>query len=275
MDDELFAGLTVGQLLVATGILVLGVVAASLVRRVVVRAFRGGDSDPEAAQLLGRFLQVLALSAVVLYILKTLGIEVTPLLGALGIGGIAVALAVQSVLSNAIASIILQVRRPFRRGDQIATNDLEGRVVDINLRTVRLVTFDGNDVVVPASKVLEAPITNYTRGEARRTELVVGVDYETDLDAARQLMIRAAAGVGDVHDEPGPEAWVYEFGDSTINVALRFWHHSPNAVLWRVRSEVAVAVKRDLDAAGVVIAFPQRVLHLAPEANLLRTSVES
>ncbi len=203
-----------------------------------------------------------------------MGLEVTPLLGALGIGGIAVALAVQSVLANAIASIILQVRRPFRRGDQIATNDLEGRVVDVNLRTVRLVTFDGNDVVVPAAKVLESPITNYTRGEARRTDLVVGVDYETDLDAARDVMIRAAAGVTDVLDQPAPEAWVHEFGDSTINVTVRFWHHSPNAVLWRVRSEVAVALKRELDAAGMVIAFPQRVLHLAPEANVLRTSSE-
>ncbi len=275
MSAPLVAGLTLTQVLFASGVLVVGLVAATLLRLLIVRAFRGPDSEPDAALLVARFLQVLLLAGVILYVLTLLGIEVTPLLGALGIGGIAVALAVQSVLANAIASIILQVRRPFRRGDQIATNDLEGRVVDVNLRTVRLITFDGNDIVIPASSVLDSPITNYTRREARRSELVVGVDYASDLDAAREVMMGAAAAIEGVHEAPAPEAWVFEFADSTINVALRFWHNAPNDVLWRVRSEVAVAVKRALDAEGIVIAFPQRVLHLTPEANLLRTTSES
>ena len=261
MDD--LSDITLQQAAVATGVLLGGVVAAILLRRVIMRAFSGSDSAPGAALIIARFLQVLLIATAVMYVLATLGIAITPLLGAVGIGGIAVALAVQSVLTNAIASVLLQIRRPFRRGDQIATNDLEGRVVEINFRTVRLLTFDGNDVLLPSSMVLDAPITNYTNRPERRTELVIGVDYETDLESAVGVLREVTAGVEGVADQPAPEAWVFEFGESTINVAVRFWHGASNAELWRVRSAVAVEVKRALDAQGIVIAFPQRVVHFA------------
>ena len=262
MEDVVGSGVSVGQIATAVGVLLVGVVVAVLLRLLILRAFRGSDSAPGAALVLARFLQVVLIAGVLLYVLNTLGIEITPLLGALGIGGIAVALAVQSVLTNAIASVLLQIRRPFRRGDQIATNDYEGRVLEINFRTVRLLTFDGNDVLLPSSSVLDNAITNFTGRTNRRTELVVGLDYETDLGAATELMRRTAAEVDGVLDQHEVEAWVYEFGESTINVALRFWHDSPNAVLWRVRNDVAIAVKRALDGADMVIAFPQRVVHL-------------
>lgn len=262
MDD--LATISLDQALVAAAVLVGGVVAAIVLRMIIMRAFRGSDSAPGAALFLARFLQVVLVATAVVYVLTTLGIEITPLLGALGIGGIAVALAVQSVLSNAIASVLLQIRRPFRRGDQIATNDLEGRVLDVNFRTVRLLTFDGNDVLLPSSMVLDAPITNYTNRPARRTQLVVGVDYETDLERAVALLREVVARVEGVTAEPVPEAWVYEFAESTINIAVRFWHGATNAELWRVRSAVAVEIKRALDDDGIVIAFPQRVVHLSP-----------
>ena len=137
-------------------------------------------------------------------------------------------------------------------------------MLDVNFRTVRLLTFDGNDVLLPSSMVLDAPITNYTNRSDRRSELVVGVDYETDLQQAVDVLREVASGVEGVADQPAPEAWVYEFGESTINVEVRFWHGATNAELWRTRSAVAIAIKRELDAQGIVIAFPQRVLHLAP-----------
>ncbi len=266
MDDLAGTGISLTQAVVAVAIVVVGSVVAMALRLLIVRAFRGSDSAPGAARMLARFLQVVLVATVVVYALTTLGVEITPLLGALGIGGIAVALAVQSVLTNAIASVLLQIRRPFRRGDQIATNDLEGRVLEVNFRTVRLLTFDGNDVLLPSSLVLDSPITNYTNRPDRRTELVVGLDYDTDLEAAVAILRRVTAQVEGVAAAPDPEAWVYEFGESTINVEVRFWHGAANAELWKVRSAVAVAIKRALDDEGIVIAFPQRVVHVAPGA---------
>lgn len=267
MDDLAGTGISLTQVLVATAVLVVGVMLAVVVRMLVVRSFRGSDSAPGAASLVARLIQLVIIAAALIYVLNTLGVRITPLLGALGIGGIAIALAVQSVLSNAVASVLLQVRRPFRVGDQIVTNDIEGKVVDVDLRTVRLLTFDGNDVLVPASMVLDAPITNWTKRAHRRTTVIVGVDYSTDLELACRTMLAAMGSVDGVQSDPAPEAWVFEFGDSTINIAARFWHEAPIATMWRVRSDVSIALKGALDAKGIEIAFPQRVLHLVqPDA---------
>lgn len=264
VDDIGGSGISLTEALVAVGILAGGVLVAYVVRRVMVRALTGPNNSAGAAQLLSKFVQALLIGLVFVFALNSLGVAITPFLGALGIGGIAVALAVQSVLANAIASVILQIRRPFRRGDQIATNDLEGRVLEINFRTVRLLTFDGNDVLIPSSQVLDSPITNFTNTPVRRSELVIGVDYGTDLEQATRVLCEVTPTVEGVHDQHPPEAWVYEFAESTINVALRFWHASPNAEMWRVRSNVAMAAKSALDAQGITIAFPQRVVHFAP-----------
>lgn len=264
MDDVAGTGISLTQIVVALGVLAVGVGLALAVHLLVVRAFRGSDSSPGAANLIARLIQLVIIAAALIYVLNTLGVRITPLLGALGIGGIALALAVQSVLSNAVASVLLQVRRPFKVGDQIVTNDIDGKVLAVDLRTVRLLTFDGNDVLVPAAMVLDAPITNWTKRATRRTQLVVGVNYDTDLDLARHTMITAMESVSGLQPHPAPEAWVYEFGDSTINIAARFWHEAPMATMWQVRSEAAVAIKAALDAQNIEIAFPQRVLHFAP-----------
>ncbi len=190
------------------------------------------------------------------------------MLGALGIGGLAVAFAAQSILENLFASVLLQVRRPFRRGDQIATNDIEGTVEDVNFRTVVLRTYDGEKVLIPSSQVLTAPITNFTAKGTRRTTLDVGVAYDTDLAMAQRVLLAAVASVDGVRPEPAPQAWVEQFGESSIDFALRFWHAPDIATLWRVRSGVAMAVKTALDGAGIEIPFPQRTLGFLPGARM-------
>jgi hypothetical protein len=139
------------------------------------------------------------------------------------------------------------------------------------LRTVEIRSYDGNTVLVPNKDVLQNPIVNYTRTPYRRTELVVGVAYDTDLERARQVLLGACGTVKEVREQPPPEAWVFEFGDSSINIALRYWHPADIASVWRVRSAVAIAVKRALDEAGMTIPFPQRTLWFGPGNTVLRT----
>jgi len=91
---------------------------------------------------------------------------------------------------------------------------------------------------------------------------VVEVNFR--LEKAQRLMVEAAKGADGVLAHPSPEAWVEEFGESAVRFAVRFWHAPDQATLWRVRSAVAIEVKRALDAAGIVIPFPQRVV-LFPE----------
>ncbi|HEX2062809.1 MAG TPA: mechanosensitive ion channel family protein [Acidimicrobiales bacterium] len=268
MEEEVVAeGLSVADWVSAGTVFLVGIVLGRVLRALLTRRMARDDAEPPAASLVGRFAGYALVLAGLVYALAVLEIRLGPLLGAIGIGGIALALAAQSILSNFLASILLQVRRPFKRGDQICTNDCEGEVEEVNFRTVVLRTYDGERVLVPCADVLDAPIVNYTIRGRRRTTLEVGVSYDSDLGRARDVLEKAARMVDGVLAKPPPEALVEEFDDSSINFAVRFWHAPDIATMWRVRSEVAMAVKQALDDSGLVIPFPQRVVYLPPSGN--------
>ncbi len=261
-------GLTATDWASAGAVLLGAIVVARLVQRLVSRLVDRGEGGGQAARLTGRVLASLVVAVGLVYSLQVLGVRLAPLLGALGIGGLALAFAAQSILENLFASVLLQSRRPFRLGDQIATNEIEGSVEDVNFRTVVLRTYDGEKVLIPCSQVLNAPITNFTARGARRTTLEVGVAYGTDLETAQQVLLRAATSVDGVAPQPQPEAWVEQFGESSIDFALRWWHAPDIATVWRVRSGVAMAVEAAFDQAGIEIPFPQRTLGFLPGREL-------
>jgi small conductance mechanosensitive channel len=259
IDDDV----TLSESLQSLAVLVTAIVAAVVLRRLLVRTI-DREADRRLGRTLGRFLSVVVVAVGAVYALDVVGVRIGPLLGALGVGGIALAFAAQDILQNLIAGVLLQVRHPFRVRDQIGSGDFEGTVEDINLRTVELTTYDGLTVYLPNAEVLKNPIVNYTRTPTSRTELTVGVAYDTDLSHAQQVLIDACRDAEGVQSKPPPEAWVLEFGESSIDIVLRYWHAADIASRWRVRSNVAVSVKRALDAAGITIPFPQRTLWFGP-----------
>ena len=242
------------------GIILGASIALCLALRRSVGRFGPWSAERTVVQLLERVLTYAVALLGGLYALSALHIEVGPLLGALGIGGIALAFALQDTLQNLVAGIILQARRPFRRGDQVRLDSYEGVVEDVDLRNVALLTFDGLNVFLPNKSVLENPIVNYTRTPTRRTQLTVGVAYGTDLAKAQQVLVEAVAATAVVQISPSPDAWVKEFGDSSIDFEVMFWHAVDRASVWRARSEVAMNVKAAMEAAGIAFASPQREL---------------
>jgi small-conductance mechanosensitive channel len=241
------------------------VIATALVRYGLTRALDRGESDRRMGLRLGRFVGLIVFVAGTVYALGVAGVQVGPLLGALGVGGIALAFAAQDILQNFVAGVLIQLRRPFRVGDQISSLGFDGTVLDIDLRAVRVLTFDGLDLILPAAEVLKAPITNHTRTPNRRTTIEVGVAYDTDLETARRVILDTVPTVPGVQADPPPAAFVREFADSAITIDVMYWHRSESAVLRQVRNDVAMAVKRRLDEHGIEIAFPQRTVWLRRE----------
>ena len=262
-DRVLSSTLTWGDWIGAAVVFGVAIIAGRIGRGVAIRALGRGHEERAAAQMVGRMVAAVLVVGGLVYSLSVLGVRLGPLVGALGIGGVAIAFAAQSILSNFLASLILQVRRPFRPGDQVGTNNCEGIVEDVNFRTVILRTYDGERVMVPCAEVLSQPITNHTVLGRRRTTLEVGVSYDADPGKAREVLLEAVPRVEGVREQPHPEVWVESFGDSSINLVVRFWHAPDVATMWRVRSAVAVAIKRALDQAGIEIPFPQRVLRFS------------
>ncbi len=254
--------LTLSDWLWAGGLVLASFAAAFVVRRAIVRV-----AQPQLAPLVAKLLARLGGAVVfvfgLIYAAQQVGVSVAPLLGLVGLFGLAFAFAFQEVLENFIAGVFLSARRPFNQGDEITTAGQEGFVEDISLRELTLRTYDGELVYVPNSVVWQNPITNHTARSIRRTTLDVGVGYDSDLADVGRLLFETLAEVEGVANEPAPQAFAHEFGASSINFALRFWHDSGIAEEWQVRHRVTVAVHEALGAAGVEIPFPQRVLTYA------------
>lgn len=246
--------ITAGVVLAVTALL-----AFALGRAVQHLVARLGGSRA-ASIMLRRLVRYVTVTAGLIYALGSLGVRIGPLLGALGIAGIALAFALQDILENFVGGLLIQIRRPFVVGDQITSGDHEGEVVDVNARTVVVHTPDGERVHLPAGSVIKEPIVNLTYEGLRRTTIDVGVDYGTDLDAAQQVLVDAASGCDGVAERPAPEALVHEFADSAVVFAVRYWHEPTIAAMWAARDEVARSVKRALDAEGITIPFPQLTL---------------
>lgn len=257
-------GITLWDWLHAGVIVAVTAALSQVVRRVTLKAF-GQHSDRAAARISARFGAYLIIAAGLIYALNALHVQIGPLIGALGIGGIALAFALQDILQNLVAGIILQARRPIRHGDQVELGQHQGTVLDIDLRTVLIRTFDGLDVYLPNRVVLEGPIVNYTVSPTRRLSIQIGVSYAADLATAQRTLIEAASSVEAVSTEPAPAAWVTGFGESAVDFEVLFWYRIGTHSFWEVRSAVAMAIRTHLDDAGIEIPYPQRVLSMAPE----------
>ncbi len=243
----------------AAAVLVGSFIVARLAKAIAMRAMRPMGGSP-LTDAMGRLTVYVIVLLGLFYALSTLGVRVGPLLGALGIGGIVLALAVQGTLENFVAGFMLQARREFARGDQIVTGDHTGTVHDINARAVVLRALSGERVIVPNATVLNNPLVVLTAEPLRRSTLVVGVEYAADLARARDVLLDAVRGVDVVAANPAPDAAIAEFGDSRIDFHLRFWHGSTDLDRFIATGRVALAVKETFNRTGITIAFPQRVL---------------
>lgn len=242
-------------------ILVAGIALSIVGRRVLVGLLRRGTTiESMAERLIGRIAQVGVVMVALSYSLSTLGVRIGPLLGALGIGGLAVALAIQETLKDLFAGVILHAQRPVRVGEEIVTGDMQGTVVDITSRAVIVRSNSGRILFIPNSLVLDREIVNLVRHGTRRTTLVVGVAYGTDLRRAREVIRAAAAGAPGVLADPPVRVMCSEFADSSVNFDIDFWHGPVEFDRREASSAVVMAVHEALGDAAIVIPFPQRTV---------------
>lgn len=240
-------------------VLLAGIVVSRLVKWGTVKMFQR-RLDQALAVLIGRLTAYAIVTVAFVYALDSLGVAIGPVLGALGIVGIALAFALRDILENFVAGILLQLQRPFTYGDQIAVNEHEGTVRDIGTRLVTVVTPAGETVKIPSATVIKADVNNYTEQGLRRTTLPVGVAYGTDLLRAQEVLAAAVTSAEGVVESPPYEVLLDGFGDSSIDFVVRFWHLPTIADYWQVKSNVAFAVDRALAEAGITIPFPQRTV---------------
>ena len=194
------------------------------------------------------------------YALTVLGVRVGPLLGALGLGGLVLALALQGVVGNFVSSVILQTRRPYTVGDTVLLDGHIGLVEDIDSRTTQIRGLDGTHIRIPNANVAGATIVNLTRNPVRRSSLAVGVAYETDLQQATEAIYAALKRVPRVLPDPAPTVNLDDFGNSSIGFNVLYWHASDVSTELAARHDLVLAIHREFAAESITIAFPQVVV---------------
>jgi small-conductance mechanosensitive channel len=208
-----------------------------------------------------------------LVLLSVIGIHITPILTALGVGGLAVALALQDTLANLFAGIHLLADRPIHVGDYVRIADsIEGNVVDIGWRSTRVRMLQNTVVVVPNKKVAESVIVNYDLPEPRMALLVrVSVGYESDADRVERVLVdeatRAAGQVPGLLAEPAPLARLIPgFGDSSLDFTV-VCHVARFVDQFPVQHELRKRILRRLRAEAIDIPYPTRTVELRPSGS--------
>jgi small-conductance mechanosensitive channel len=169
---------------------------------------------------------------------------------------LALGFALRDTVENYIASLLLSLRQPFARDDQVVIEGCEGRVVRLTPRATILMTLDGNHTRIPNAKVYKAVIVNYTRNPKRRFAFDVGVDTEQNLAAAQELAASTLLAMDGVLDDPAPYCTIESLGDSNVILRVFGWVDQEHADFIKVRSESIRLVKRAFDQAGIVMPEP-------------------
>ena len=264
--DELeqFVGvetLTLVNAIWAVLIIVIAVVLSKVVRRFVRWALNRLPQVTEpVAALIGRATGWVVVLLGIIYSLVVLGIDMVPALMLFIVVGLVMFFAGRGLMENFSTGLVLQGAPMFTPGDEVITEAGMGRVLEITGRTVLIESPEGELVHVPNKLVIGDAVTNLTAAGKRRSSLMVGVAYGTDLDLAKQAIVDGAERCSTTLRQPSPEALFTQFGDNSIDFQLLFWHAPTIMDRLKAIDNVGRSIAIVFAERGIVIAFPQRTL---------------
>lgn len=197
-------------------------------------------------------------------ILANFGVNISALVTTAGVASLAVALAAQETLSNMFGGFAILMDRPFRVGDVIQmANGTSGEVIEIGLRSTRIKLFDGNALVVPNKEIANQSVTNLALPTPQAAiRMTISVDARTDVERAKQVLLAAVKSHPEILKEPAPGVWFTAIGRESLDLFLSCWVASYQD-RFRVTDELNLLLLQALRENGIVVPYPQRVVHMA------------
>ncbi len=239
------------------------------------RFARLNESSAQTAYGVARFFALVALwSSLALTILAVIGIEVTPLLASLGIGGIAVAFAFQQILADIFCSVAIVLDRPFEVGDFIITGDEMGTIEHIGIKTTRVRALSGEQIVMPNSDLIGSRIHNYKRMEERRVLFGFGVVYSTPTQTLSEIPQLVESIITERDQTRFDRAHFKGFGDSSLDFEVVYYVTDPSYnVFMDIQQAINLALFRAFEARRIVFAYPSQSVYLEQINTDVRTKV--
>ena len=256
---------------IAFGVIVYSVVRAlsSLVdyffdRAVKKRVEEEGDRlDPSVVRLLGKALKGIIWVMAILLVAQNLGLNITALVAGLGIGGIAIAFALQGVLSDVFASFSIYFDKPFQTGDFIVIGEDMGTVKHIGIKTTRIETLEGEELIVSNKELTEARILNYRGFEKRRMTFSFGIKYETPTEKVRAIPQMVRDIIGNIEKAEIQRIHFTDFGDFSLNFGAVYYITSDDFTVHKdVQHEINIALMERFEKEGIEFAYPTQTVYV-------------
>jgi len=234
---------------------------ARFLRNLLSKVLKSRDVDFELSILLG---QLLYWGIISFGIITALGrfFDVTAFIAGLGILGFTIGFAMQDVMQNFVAGIILLIQQPFNVGEAVEAAGYSGTILTINIRTTEMRDFDGKIIIIPNADILSNSITNFSQAKSRRVVLPIGISYDTDHDKARQTIIDAIADIPGLLKDSTPTIAFHTFGGSSIDLTIYFWIDTAETDVTSAKNTAVTKIKTALDKKGIEIPFPIQTVYM-------------
>lgn len=253
--------ITVGNILIAILILIIGYLLVALVVRYIRHAMNKAKMAQLLIEFVSRVAKIMLLIVILLVAVSALGIDVGAGLVSISVVfGFVIGFAFQDMLGNLAAGFMIALTKPFKVGDYVDAAGNSGSIQHVGISNTTMLTVDNKKVIIPNSKVWGDAIINYTAMKTRMIDLTVGIGYDDDIGKAIKLASDILNNHEKVLSDPAPLIATNELGDSSVNLIVRPWVNTSN--YWPVKRELIKQIKEAYDEAGINIPYPQTDVHL-------------
>lgn len=252
-----------GKLLIALLIFFLGRWLIKQIDKVFKRMLNRKVDDIALRSFLMNILNIALFASLIILIINIVGSKTVSLAALIGSVGLALGLAVKDNLANFAGGVMLLFNKPFRGGDYIEAQGVAGTVQSVGILYTTLTTFDNKTVHIPNGPLSTGNIINYSTQATRRVDLTVNVEYGSDVEEVKRLLLEIAEKHPQVLKDPAPLSRMVKMNDSSIDFVLRVWTLSGD--FWPVTFDLNEQVYNALNANGLNIPFPQMTIHMAKD----------
>jgi len=249
------------KLVLAIVVLFVGMRLIKVACNLAARFFQKKDYDKSLENYLLSMLRIALKVVLFVMVIQMIGVQTTSLVAILGAAGLAVGLALQGSLANFAGGVLLLIFKPFKVGDFIRAQNLEGAVQSIQVFATELITLDGKKVIIPNGPLSNGPIENFTSQPARKVSFEFGIGYSDDIDKAKAAVEEIITADDRILKDPKHLIAVTTHGDNSVGLGVYVWC-TPDKY-WDIHFSYPEKVKKAFDAKGIEIPFPQMVVHKA------------
>ncbi|MGJ8665727.1 MAG: mechanosensitive ion channel family protein [Patiriisocius sp.] len=255
------------DLVLALLMLFIGLWVIGIIKKLVAKFFKRKDYDTTLEKFIASLINWSLKIVLFVLVITQLGVESASLIAIIGAAGLAIGLALQGSLSNFAGGVLILLLRPFKVGDFIKAQSVEGTVKEISIFNTKLLTFGNQEAILPNGKLSNETIINFTTEGIRRENIIFGISYDSSVETAKNILLELANEQEIIMKEEGkmPMIVMAELADSSVNLSLRYWATNEN--FWNARWYTLEEGKKRLEAAGISIPFPQRDIHLYQNNN--------